>query len=71
VDVQQANDMETTKTAIVAQLTNQRDSVSGVSLDEEMVNLVKYQKSFAAAARVVTMMDQLLETIINGMGVTR
>lgn len=71
VDVQKAESMQSMKDAVVAQLANQRDSVSGVNLDEEIINLTKYQKSFAAAARVVTMMDDLLDTIINGMGITR
>ena len=71
VDVQKAESMQSLKDAVVAQLTNQRESVSGVSLDEEMINLTKYQKSFSAAARVVTMMDDLLDTIVNRMGVTR
>ena len=71
VDVQQANRMKAGEDVLVTNLTNQRDSQSGVSLDEEMMNLVKYQKSYAAAARMVTMMDDMLNTIVTGMGVTR
>ncbi len=70
-DAQEANRKQAMQEAMITQLTNQREAVSGVSLDEEMVNLVKYQKSYAAAARVVTIMDDLLETVIKGMGVTR
>ncbi|AIY04084.1 flagellar hook-associated protein FlgK [Planococcus sp. PAMC 21323] len=47
---------------------NRRQSVTGVSLDEEMANLIKYQHSFNAAARLVSMTDQILDTIINRMG---
>lgn len=70
-DVQQAERMQEMQSALVTQVTNQREAVSAVSLDEEMVNLVKYQKSYGAAARMVTVIDSLLETIINGMGLTR
>lgn len=71
VDVQQANRMKSGEDVLVTQVTNQRESISGVSLDEEMTNLVKFQKSYAAAARMVTMMDDMLNTIVNGMGITR
>ncbi|QDX91584.1 flagellar hook-associated protein FlgK [Brevibacillus laterosporus] len=45
-----------------------RESVSGVSPDEEMVNIIKFEKAYSAAARVMTSMDELLDKIINGMG---
>ncbi|MFB9378782.1 flagellar hook-associated protein FlgK [Kineococcus gynurae] len=45
-----------------------RESVSGVNLDEEMTNLVSYQHAYAGAARVLTAMDQALETLIRGTG---
>jgi len=54
---------------IVQSLNNLKESVSGVSLDEEAANLVKAQKSFQAAARLMTVMDEMLDRIINGMGV--
>ena len=46
---------------------NRRQSVSGVSLDEEMANLVKFQHSYSAAARLISTTDQMLDTIINRM----
>lgn len=46
-----------------------RDAVSGVSRDEETSNLVQFQKSYEAAARVMTVMDELLNVIINQMGI--
>jgi flagellar hook-associated protein 1 FlgK len=46
-------------------LQQQRDAVSGVSLDEEMTNLTKYQKAFEASARLVTTIDQMLDTVLN------
>lgn len=71
VDVQQANRMKAGEDVLVTNVTNQRQSVSGVSLDEEMTNLVKFQKSYTAAARMVTMMDDMLDTIVSKMGITR
>ena len=71
VDVQQATRMKEGEDILVTNITNQRESLFGVSLDEEMTNLVKFQKSYSAAARMVTMMDDMLDTIINRMGMTR
>lgn len=42
----------------------QRDSMSGVSIDEEMTDLVKYQRAYQASARVVNVVDEMLQTII-------
>ena len=47
----------------------QRDGVSGVSLDEEMADLLKYQRAFQASSRVLTTVDDLLDTVINHTGV--
>jgi len=47
------------------QLTNQRESVIGVNLDEEAINLVKFQQAFEAASRVVNTTNELLTTIVN------
>lgn len=70
VDVQQATRMKEGEDVLVTNLMNQRESSNGVSLDEEMANLVKFQKSYTAAARMVTMMDDMLSTILN-MGITK
>ena len=48
-------------------LTNQRDSVSAVSMDEEMADLMKFQRSYQASARVVRVMDELLDGLVNGL----
>ncbi|KLU65885.1 flagellar hook-associated protein 1 [Desulfosporosinus acididurans] len=71
VKVQEATGMKTGEDTLVTNLTNQRDSVSGVSLDEEMTNMIQFQKSYTAAARVVTTLDDMLNTIVTGLGVTR
>jgi flagellar hook-associated protein 1 FlgK len=49
-------------------LSDQRESVAGVSLDEEAANMAKAQKAYQAAARVLTAYDELLDLIINNMG---
>jgi len=47
---------------------NQRISIAGVSLDEEMTNLIRYQHAYNGAARVITAMDDALDRLINGTG---
>lgn len=47
------------------QLKDQRQGVSGVSIDEESTNLIRYQHAFSAAARVITTIDQMTQTVIN------
>ena len=50
---------------VLQQLQNQRGSISGVSLDEEAANMTRYQQAYDAAARIVTTVNQMLETVIN------
>lgn len=45
-------------------LSRQRDSISGVSLDEEMTDLIRFQKAFEASARLVSIIDEMLDTVI-------
>ena len=52
---------------IVENLVNLRKSISGVNIDEELVNLVKYQHGYAAAARFITKVDEMLDLLINRM----
>ncbi len=47
---------------------NQRDTVSGVSLDEEMADLVRFQRAFQASSRVFSVVDDLLDTVVNRLG---
>jgi flagellar hook-associated protein 1 len=68
IDSQEAQRMKDNTEVIVQQVENRRLSVSGVSLDEEMANMIKFQQAYNAAARMVTVMDQCLEKVINGMG---
>ncbi|PFP30789.1 flagellar hook-associated protein FlgK [Bacillus sp. AFS073361] len=68
IDSQEAQRMQDNSEVIIRQVENRRQSVSGVSLDEEMANMIKFQQAYNAAARVITTMDQCLDKVINGMG---
>ncbi|RBY86051.1 flagellar hook-associated protein FlgK [Blastococcus sp. TF02A-26] len=57
------------QTVVRDQVDAARESVSGVNLDEEMTNMMSYQHAYSAAARLVTAIDEALNTLINGMGV--
>jgi flagellar hook-associated protein 1 FlgK len=50
-------------------LTDLRDSISGVNIDEEMSNLLKFQHGYQAAARFISNWNDMLDTIINRLGV--
>lgn len=49
-------------------LTDRRQAVSGVSMDEEMANLLSYEKAFQAGARIINVVDEMLDQVINRMG---
>ena len=51
------------------ELDTSRDSVSSVDLNDETVNMIQYQKSYSAACRLMTAMDEILDKLINGTGV--
>ena len=53
--------------ATLTQLTQQRESVSGVSTDSEMVNMLKYQRAYQASARFVQTADDMIGTLINNL----
>ena len=69
IHVQEASAQTENYTLLVQQIENSRQSVQGVSLDEEMANLVKYQHAYEAAARVITVMDEALSVLISGTGI--
>ncbi len=63
--VRTAEDALSTQHLILAQAQAQRASVSGVSLDEEAVNLLQYQKAYEAAARFLKVADEMTQTILS------
>lgn len=65
IDSQQAGMRTDNQNVIVKQIENRRLSDSGVSIDEEMANLVKYQHSYSAAAKVIQTMQEVYDILIN------
>lgn len=57
-----------TRQSLLTSVDTQRNSVSGVSTDEETTNLIVYQQSYNACARVISAIDEMLNTMINNMG---
>jgi flagellar hook-associated protein 1 FlgK len=64
-DVQTAKANASHQADMMTYLENYRESVSGVSLDEEMVNLVKFEAAYNAAAKMVSMADEMLDSLMN------
>ena len=62
------NSHVTSQSSISSLVKSQRDSVSGVSLDEEMADMIKYQRAFQASSRVIQVIDELLDTVVNRLG---
>jgi len=69
IKTEYATNMVDNQTAVMAQLSNRRESVSGVSIDEEVTNLLKYQRSYEANSRVINTLNEMLDTLINRTGV--
>ena len=69
VQTQSAKSLTENQETLVNQIENWRQSVSGVNVDEEMSNMIRFQKGYAAAARVLTSMDEMLDKLINSTGV--
>jgi len=49
---------------VLQTLQGQREALSGVSLDEESINLIKQQRAFEGAARIISTVDEMLQTIL-------
>lgn len=65
LDVRSSKNTEAQDIAFTKQLTTLRDSNSGVSLDEELTNLIKYQRSYQASAKLITTATEMMDTVIN------
>jgi flagellar hook-associated protein 1 FlgK len=59
---------ESNAQALLTTVEERRESVSGVSLDEEMTKLQSYQRGYEASARAMTALDEALDTLINRTG---
>ncbi|WP_419961329.1 flagellar hook-associated protein FlgK [Psychrobacillus sp. BM2] len=68
VDGQQATRLAFNSATLQQAVTERRASVSSVSLDEEMTNMIIFQQAYNASARMITVVDETLDKIINGMG---
>ena len=68
VAVRDADNTAAAQGATIAHLSQLRASVSGVNLDEEMVNLVQYQKGYEAASRVIQTINQMLDELMRVLG---
>ncbi|WP_394218433.1 flagellar hook-associated protein FlgK [Halobacillus trueperi] len=68
VETQEAERMSRNAGTLKSSVDEQRQSVSSVSLDEEMSNMIKFQHAYNAAARNITVVDEMLERVINQMG---
>lgn len=69
IDLNYETDISNTSELVRTSIENQRESVMGVSLNEETVNLLQYQKAFEASSRFMTALDEALDIIINRMGI--
>ncbi len=67
-DVKHYTDLSDSQQKIISQTRNQQSAVSGVSLDEELTQLIQYQRSYQAASRFISVMDDALDRVINGLG---
>ncbi|MFN3633837.1 flagellar hook-associated protein FlgK [Exiguobacterium profundum] len=69
VEASQNGNLAKSTFALLSSSDQRRQSVSAVSLDEEMTMMIQYQHAYNAAARNITAVDEMLDKIINGMGV--
>lgn len=69
IDQQSTKNLLDTHITVINTIAQSKDQTSGVSLDEEGVNLMQYQQSFTAASRLMTSLDEVLDKLINSTGV--
>ena len=67
-DISYTTSVYDTYNSMAFTLSNQRDSIMGVNMDEEGANMMQFQKWYNASARMMTALDEALDKIINGMG---
>lgn len=67
-DVAEAGRMQSNSEVLARSVDDRRQSVSGVAMDEEMTNLVRFQRGYQASARAMSTMDEMLDVLINRTG---
>ncbi len=63
--VQESGFLRSSQEMVVSSLQNHRDSISGVSLDEEMSNLIKYEQAYQAASRMIAVADEMIQSVLS------
>jgi flagellar hook-associated protein 1 FlgK len=69
LDTQTASTGTTTQTNLATSIDQERQSIAGINLDEQTQDLIKYQTAYQAAAKTISTLSQLLDTVVNGLGV--
>jgi len=64
-----SNSMFESQQSVVGNLETRKEAVSGVSINEEMIEMIKYQHAYSAASRMITAIDEALDTLINKTGI--
>ncbi len=68
IDTNKASTFSDSQSDILSTISNQRLSISGVDVDEEAMNLVRYQNAYNLSAKVISVMDEIYDKLINYMG---
>jgi flagellar hook-associated protein 1 FlgK len=66
---EQAQNMLASQNKIMGDLKDLRDTISGVNIDEELADIIKFQHGYNAAAKFISVQDSLLDTVINRLGI--
>lgn len=66
---EKAREMAFNQIMLLQQIDERRNEISSVSLDEEMVNMLKYQHSYIANSRVINVIDEMIDNVVNRMGI--
>lgn len=69
ISKEHADNMVANQEVLLGQLDLRRESVSGVNIDEEITDLIKFQSAYSANARVISVLTEMLDTLINRTGV--
>jgi flagellar hook-associated protein 1 FlgK len=69
IDIKQAQSFELNYNNMTTQIDVQRMSVSGVDINEEMVNMIKLNQQWQSAARLINVIDGIYSTLVNNLGV--